>query len=116
MMKMQSEFFSRTILHAVSKKPHFTVKETFSFLFQSRAARTGYEQHSKEGTQLWRGEQQAGQMWEQDRTRNSSPAGRWDGGEEEMVAVILGTLWEGRASLEKGHLAPEEELRTQIPW
>lgn len=50
MLKMQSEFFSRTILHAVSMKRYFTVGETFSFLFQSRAARAGYEQDSKEGT------------------------------------------------------------------
>lgn len=113
---MQSEFCSRTILHVVSMKRHFTVGETFSFLFQSRAARAGYEQDSKEGTQFWRGERQAGQMWEQDRARNWSPAGRWDGGEGEMVAAISGMLGEERTSLGKGSLAPEEELRTQIAW
>lgn len=55
-------------------------------------------------------------MWEQDRTRNWSPAGRWDDGEREMVAAISGMLGEERTLLGKGSLAPEEELRTQIPW
>lgn len=41
---------------------------------------------------------------------------RWDAGEGEMVAAISGVLWEGRASLGRGSLAPEEEIRTQILW
>ena len=49
-LKMQREFFNRTILHAVSTKTRLTVGETFAFLFGSRAARAGYEQDRKEGT------------------------------------------------------------------
>jgi len=55
-------------------------------------------------------------VWEEDKTRNSSPAGRWDGGgwEMELGGCILGMLWEGGASLARGNLAPKEELRIQI--
>jgi len=56
---MQSEVFNRTVPHAASMKTCLTVGESFCFLFQSRAARAGYEQDSKERIKLWRGEQES---------------------------------------------------------
>lgn len=54
-------------------------------------------------------------MWEQDRARNWSPAGRWDGGEGKMVAAISGMLGQERTSLGKGSLAPEGRAKDTNP-